>query len=51
MFLDPEQAPVELKQISVTAQTLIGLISAKHHYHYQDQVLILLTSSIVRFDT
>lgn len=49
MFLDPEQAPVELKQISVTSQTLIGLISAKHHY--QDQVLILLTSSIVRFDT
>ena len=32
MFFDPEQAPVELKQISVTSQTLISLISVKQHY-------------------
>ena len=32
MFFDPEQAPVELKQISVTSQALISLISVKQHY-------------------
>ena len=36
MFFDPEQAPVELKQISVTSQTLISLLSVKQHH----QVLI-----------
>ena len=32
MFFDPEQAPVELKKISVTSQTLISLISVKQYY-------------------
>ena len=32
MFFEPDQAPVELKKISVTSQTLISLISVKQYY-------------------